>query len=278
MPQAFTGFETGYRAYYAPQPMFESPGGVSSELLGRVSLLNRSLSPAAPLIARTWELKFPNRPYYVPEPEGTAFHEFFGLETPKPEVTGSLVETGGLVGALTHANEELTEQMRSHAEQSFRMAMTPNVPDRETKLWEAQQRLTALRDVDQQAYIPCLLAVHTSLDRDLRRQALFFLVDAVLRNPEVFTAPPDLAAYFGDYDSGSQHSKMLEEQMRANIRIGDGNPQDPSAYALQAYCAWVLNDAARVRQAMERMDEAARQGTIDSKALAVRNALAAAME
>jgi hypothetical protein len=236
------------------------------------------LSPAAPLIARTWELKFPYRPYYVPEPEGTAFHEFFGLESPKPEVTGSLVETAGMVGALAYANEEWIAQMKSHAEQSFRVAMTPNVPERESRLWEAQQRLMALRDVDQGAHIPSLLAVHTSLDREARRQALFYLVDAVMRNPELFAEPLDLAAYFGDYDPSSRHSNLLEEQMRANIRIGEGNPQDPSAYALQAYCAWMLNDQARVRQAMEQMDEAARQGTLDNKALAVRNALAAAME
>jgi hypothetical protein len=234
-------------------------------------------------MGRSWQLRFPDRPCYVPEFGGTAFHEFFGLAPTKAEAASdSEVETIGVVGVLERENDQQISRMKARAEETFKQATTPDAQERVEKLWLAQQRLSAVTVMDTQTYVPCLLLVHVALGQSQTLQAFNHLADAVARRPSFFGARPNIASYYGDYDAQSEKSLILETQMRGNLQIGDQRPTWPGGYAVQAYCAWVLNDRVRVEYALGRVEELERQGIVDpkmlQKILAVHHAILAAIK
>jgi hypothetical protein len=131
--------------------------------------------------------------------------------------------------------------------------------------------LTSARDLDPESYVPSLLLVHVALGKNQLLLALRHLSDAVQRHPTLFVEQLDVASYFGDRES-------LDAQMRQYRRIGDERPEQADGYALQAYCAWVLDDQPSLKRALERM-MAANQGTGASAGIdAVRYALTAAVK
>ncbi|MFQ5805797.1 MAG: hypothetical protein ACE5I3_05035 [Phycisphaerae bacterium] len=284
MPAAFAFAQVGYNARPARLPSLAGMRGATPAELARVSGLWASQRPSVPLTGLgPYQIKLPDRPYYVPEPEGTALHEFFGL---KPMAVESRSETpvpvDGLVGLLEQENEQFLREYSSWALSAFKHAMRDRAQDGGDALWEAQQALTAVRDLDLEAYIPCLLLVHTALERDQIRVGVRRLADTVRRHPSIFIERPDVASYYGDAEwleeKQAWRSELLEQQMRKHLRIGDENPGHPGAYVLQAYCAWVLNDPTRVRYALDRLMAADQRAQVGAEAIAVRHALAAAMK
>ncbi len=284
MPQALTFAQVGYTPGRAPAPMFDSMGAVPSVQLARVSRLQASQSLTTPLGGRgPYHLRFPDRPYYALAPQGGAVHEFFGLTpTPAADASQTPVPIDGLVGLLEQENQRLVLELRSRALSSFRRAMNEDLPDRGELLSTAQRQLNTVRDLENRVSIPCLLLVHTALEKGQILQAVRHLAEAVRRQPSVFVDRPDIASYYGDAewlaDQQRSRSQLLEGQMRKYLRIGDENPGEPGAYVLQAYCAWMLNDRMRVKHTLDRMMAAEQEATVGAEIIAVRHALAVAIK
>jgi hypothetical protein len=283
MPQALTFAPVGYDASGGLSPVFGSLSGASNMVLARVSGLQASQSLTVPLTGLgPYQLAFPDRPYYLPEPQGSALHEFFGLKPTEAEGAPAVpVPVDGLVGLLEQENGRFLYEVRSQALRTFKRAMTEGVAERGELLSTAQQQLSTLRDLDRQAYLPCLLLTHVALENDQLLQAMGYLAEAVRRHPSVFVEGLDIASYYGDAklreDKQHWRSELLERQMRKHLRIGDENPGTPSTYVLQAYCAWVLNDQIRVKHALERLAAAEQEAQVSARIIPVRYALAAAM-
>jgi hypothetical protein len=205
----------------------------------------------------------------VPRPEGTAFHAFFGLKPSRAEgESQESIPADGVVGLLNQQNEKLLQRLEAQAFEAFKLATTDR-EDRDEQLSKARWALRTLRDQDREAYIPSLLLLHTALERSQVLLAMGYLVEAVQRHPTLFVEDPDVASYFGD-------PKVLERQARASLRVGDQSPH-PLHYALQAYCAWALDDHARAKHALERMLAEEHKVQVDAEVSAIRYALAAAM-
>jgi hypothetical protein len=65
--------------------------------------------------------------------------------------------------------------------------------------------------------------------------------------------------------------------MRRHLRVGDENPRLPEAYALQAYCAWVLDDRDAVSQALQRAEDVSRGEPVYYRIRALKAAMEAAL-
>jgi hypothetical protein len=248
--------------------------GPQTQDIAWASRLQASYSLAVPLtgIGPT-EIRLPNRPYFAPPLAGTTFHTFYGLRPTEPQPLSEVpIPDDGWVGLLELENNRVLEDSWERARELFKAA-TPErsgenlQPDFE-RLAEAEAALRVVRDLDREAYVPCLLLLHVALEKSQWLLAASHLRDAVRRHPAVFVEQPDLASYFGDPES-------LEVTARRNLRLGDASPT-AETYALQAYCAWVLDDRPRLKGALDRLT-AGDLVTRDIEELtAVRNALAAA--
>ena len=274
LPQAFTLSPPGAIVPTTVSPWAGALRGVPSHDVARAAGLQASMQLSVPLtgIGPT-EIRWPNRPYFVPEPTGTAFHEVFGLKPTEPRPLSEVpVPEDGWVGLLERENEEVFQQKRARALEEFKAA-TPEEEDEDTedreRLSEAQWALRVVRDLDRDAYIPCLLLAHVALKKHQVAAAITYLTDAVRRRPALFAERPDLASYFGD-------PKRLERTAREHLRIGDENPSPPN-YALQAYCAWVLDDRVRVKDALDKMTAEDLTTEMAPGVSAVRDAMAATL-
>jgi len=274
LPQAFTLSSPGAIVPTTASPWAGALRGVPTGDIARAARLQASMQLSVPLtgIGPT-EIQWLNRPYFVSEPTGTAFHEVFGLEPTETQPVSELPVPGdGWVGLLERENEEMLRQKRASAFEEFKAA-TPEDEDEDAddreRLSEAQRALRVVRDLDRDAYIPSLLLAHLSLEKRQGSAAITYLTDAVRRHPALFVERPDLASYFGD-------PKRLERMAREHLRIGDENPSAPN-YALQAYCAWVLDDRARVKNALDKMTAEDSTTEMTPGVSAVRDAMAAAL-
>ena len=241
--------------------------------IAAASGLVRALQPTVPLMGPSWSqdpITLRNRPYFVPQPEGKAFHAFVGLKPSRAKGESQVsIPADGVVGLLNQQNDEFLHGLEARALEAFKLAMTAR-EDRDEQLSTARWALRSVRDQDREAYIPSLLLLHTALERSQVLLAMGYLVEAVRRHPTLFVEDPDLASYFGD-------PKVLERQARAYLRVGDQSPH-PMNYALQAYCAWVLDDHARAKHAIERMMAEEHRVQVDAEVTAIRYALAAAIK
>jgi hypothetical protein len=262
--------QTGYLARRTPGS-FRWTGQLTEWELQSASEFTRATRPEVPLSGPRLAVGDPARlPFFVAEPEGTAFHQFFGLRPPRPEAAREEPPSfESLAGVLEQENEQFINERRTQALAAFKRATRPDVEDVGEALSQARALLTAVRDLDRDAYLPSLLLVHVALQRGTTLLAVCHLADAVRRHPAFFVERPDLALYFAQ-------PAVLEEQMRRNLRIGDETPGQPGVYALQAYCAWVLNDRARVTYALDQLAAADQEGELDAKAKTVLYALRAA--
>jgi len=283
MPQALTFAPLGYSARRAPWPSLAATRGATGGALARISRMAAAQRFSVPLTGlRPSYIRLADRPYYVPTPQGTAFHEFFELTPTQAEpASETAIPVEGLVGLLEQENENVFRRIESQALEAFKAA-TRDAEGGSELLSTAQQQLITVRDLDRQAYLPSLLLVHTALEKSQLRLAMYYLADVVQRHPAVFVERPDLASYYGDAewleDKQRWRSALLERRMRKHLRIGDENPGLPSGYLLQAYCAWVLNDQTRVRHALDQMLAAEQKEAVGAEIIAVRYALAAAVK
>jgi hypothetical protein len=170
---------------------------------------------------------------------------------------------------LERENDEYRREQESEALERFKAATAEGVEQHFERLSEAQVALRMVRDLNRDAYIPSLLLIHIALEKRQLSGAIVHLADAVKRHPAVFVERPDIASYFGD-------PELLERTARAYLKIGDTS-RTSEAYALQAYCAWVLDDRARLREALDRMVTGELAMLESRETAAVRTALIAAV-
>ncbi|MBU0616793.1 MAG: hypothetical protein KKI02_03670 [Planctomycetes bacterium] len=271
LPQAFLSRQPGSNAPTTVSPWAGALRGAQAREVAWASRLQASFQLSVPLVGiAPTRIRLPNSPYFVPEATGTAFHTFFGLKPTEPEPLSQVpIPDDGWVGLLERENDELLLRKKAEALEIFKAATRDGVEQRFERLSEAEAALRMVRDLDREAHIPCLLLLHVALERHQLLGAATHLADAVRRHPAVFVERPDLASYFGD-------PKLPEQTARAYLKVGDSD-QTPEAYALQAYCAWVLNDRTRLKDALDQMTADDIPMQRGSAIVAIRNALAAAV-
>jgi len=283
LPQAFAFAPVGYVVPPYASKSSASWLGAANELdLARVTLLQASERLTVPLtgLGYTGPPLVP-RPYFAPQPAASAVHGFFGLVPAQPAFdSAGTAPVPDVVTLLERKNQERAERQREQALAAFRQALTASAEQRPDALAGAHRDLANWRNLDPTAHLPCQLLVHVALAEQSYLLAMEYLGQAVQRYPALFATPPGLAAYFGDAESvaGVLRSRLLETQMREHLQIGDRNPGVAGAYALQAYCAWVLGDAVRLRDALDKLKAAEEQAqAADPKLVAMRQALSAAL-
>jgi len=272
IPQAFTWGTVGYQARLAPLPEFGAIGTYSTMELQRASRLQQSMSLAVPLSGiRSTAIRPVQGPYYAPASQPDAFNDFFGLTPADQQWVERSVPPDGIIGLLEQENERVLAQRRAQALAAFRLATTPGVEDPAQTLSEAERSLMAVHNLDPSDHVASLLLIHVALQRQQTLRAIRHLVDVVRRRPALFVEQPGLAGYFGD-------PGVLEAQMRGNLQVGEQHPGDAGAYALEAYCAWVLKDNRRIMESLRRMVGATDISKPDAGVDAIRFALLATME
>jgi hypothetical protein len=270
MPEALLLGEVGSSAPGTVSPWARALRGAQASDLAWASGLQTSFGLGVPLsgIGRTG-IQLSGSPYFVPEATGTEFQLFFGLEPTEPAPTEELpVPEGGWIELLERENEEHLLRKEADALERFKLATQADVDQRRERLSEAQTALRAIRDLDREAYIPCLLLLHVALEKHQMLGASAYLTDAVRRHPAVFVERPDLASYFGD-------PELLDQTARDYLTY---ESRTAEAFALRAYCAWVLNDRARVKDALGHMTADGVPAQNPDEIIAIRNALAAAIQ
>ena len=246
---------------------------VNRDLL-RASGLQAATEPGTPLMgwpSYSQQILKARRPYFAADAGGSAFNEFFGL-TPAEETPLAAEGPGaakGLTELLAQQNDQSIRRIEARAIEIFKLA-TAGREDSGELLSRARWALCVARDMDPRTRVSPVLLIHAALQQNQPLSAVGYLFDAVERNPDLFVEWPDLASYFGD-------PQILETQARMYLRAGDQRPS-PAACALQAYCAWVLGDQTRVRQALSQLVDSEGEGQSDAGLETFRYALAAALK
>lgn len=231
-------------------------GIVDSDALRDISGLAQATSPFNSPSGWIPEdhLKLSGQPI-LPDLGDSPYHQFFRLEPtprnqpakpvePRPEVSAS-----SLYEAIHEADMSM---MTERAVRLFRAATQTEVIDRIERLSQAQDTLSSILYINPNAYTPALLCVFLALEREQVHFALNKLLQAVERNPDLFREKPNLAQYFGD-------PKLLNAQLRKFALRDVVHQSDAAMLAIQAYCAWLLDDLPRVRQALEAATRAAEE-------------------
>jgi hypothetical protein len=280
MPRAFLPGQVGVVARPTASLWGRALSGPQVNEIAWASRLQASFSLAVPLtgIGPT-EIQLPYNSYFAPPPAGTEFHAFYGLTPTEPRSDlETEIPADGWVALLELENSRAVANTWKRARELFKAATEDKVAGRFEYLAEAGAALRVVRDLDREAYIPCLLLLHVALERNQVLLAASHLTDAARRHPSVFVERPNLAAYFHDHAAGAtasdDRSKVLEQTARAYLKIGDLTGR-PEAYAVQAYCAWILDDQARLKGALAQLT-VGKLGPRNIERLSdVRNALAA---
>ena len=270
LPQAFLSRQPESNAPTTVSPWARALRGAQAREVAWASRLQASFQLSVPLVGiGPTRIRLPNSPYFVPEATGTAFHTFFGLKPTEPEPLSQVpIPDDGWVGLLERENDELLLRKKAEALEIFKAATRDGVEQRFERLSEAEAALRMVRDLDREAHIPCLLLLHVALERQQLLGAATYLADAVRRHPAVFVERPDLASYFGD-------PELPEKIARKYLKIGDES-RTAETYALQAYCAWILNDQTRLKDALDQTTADDLPPHNVNEIGAIRNALAAA--
>lgn len=288
------GFSGGTGGGFGPPPSELLPSAVgfpryvpfTAPIIGDLRLTTGALQNYSGFSARTsleapiggWDLgpaPEAKTPLFMnPEPR-TPFCEFFGMRAsdPKPQPTdlpSREIESNAI--ALRDVNDQYVASLWRRAETVFKQATDPNEPDHYDRMGRAVRLLSTVRDLDRTSYLPSLLIVHASLDRQQPTLAAVNLLDAVERNPGLFVED-DL--HLDEYFSAAP---QLKEQARAYLRVGELDASDPAMSALQAYCAWIAGDRARARQALETTTELALASREISRYRQFRTAMEAALQ
>ena len=290
VPQAFMARAVGIRV---PPPSVPSwaLGRSSNAALAVASRLTQSQRLDAPLYGfAPREVDITGLPYYAPAPPADSFHAFFGLAPRSPQrVKPTAAQMFDPIKALEQDNTRYIDERLKSALTLLAQATRPDAKNREQLLNQTQQSLVAVVRLRPDSHEAQLLLVNVALMRQHTLQALCYLKQLVANRPTIFVEKPDIARCFGDYapadttttggagDARRGRSRQFETLMRENLRIGDDSPSMPQMYAIQAYCAWALNDRARLRQALQRIETAGFTGQARESMTRVRYALAAAL-
>jgi len=163
------------------------------------------------------------------------------------------------------------DEIERKAHAAFKRGTTPTDPEADEQLSRALGLYEALIRADPSRRMPMLLAIHAALAKEQITRAERALMSLAVQHPNVFLERPDISSHFGD-------PTVLSQQMVQFMRIGDTWGDDLQAYALQAYCAWVLNDTARLRRALQRIRELSREHFSDERVRRVEYALRVALD
>ncbi len=222
---------------------------------------------------RDLELPLPNVPigyvpaltasWYTPQPPTTPFQQLSGLRPPPPKDPPALIPSAP--DRLNARTDERLARIRQEALALFRAATKATrerCEDCDVNLSKAVQRLRQVRDLDRSDALAVLLMMHGSLEQERPTRASQELLQAFRRRPQtLFAEARDLDRYFGDVPPDAEppvYSAYLNEQMRRYSRIGTLNKTSAEAFALQAYCAWRLNEPTETRAALAELERLAR--------------------
>lgn len=283
VPAAFDIADLGYGRFYPGQSIYVNIGRSSPGDSLLVSRYGASMSMTVPLggIGKT-SIPIPSTPFFAPPEPRSAFHDFYGL-TPSPKAEADPTESAAASTAVydpaalfEKKNAEIIDlRMRNARQALHEVLVNTKAIDEEVARQERMSRLigtlSGVRALEKQDYLPCLMLLHLTLEKNQPIRSLQYLFDVVERNPNFFAEPPDLAEIFGSRE-------FLEEQARRFIRIGDTTPGEPAGYALQAYCAWVLGDLVRVRESLQRVEELNATDARSEEAESLRIALGSALK
>lgn len=282
IPAAFDLAEVGYSRFYPGQSAYAGIGRSTTSDLMTVSRYGQSMSMSVPITGLgNQAMRLPATPYFAPEPPESAFHAFFGLspavEEPAP-AAGAGTTKFDPAALFEERNAALLDlRMRNATAELAELLTIPNAETQDQALARAERMsqlitsLSGVRQLDRSDYLPCLMLVHLTLEKDQPVRATNYLFDVVQRNPRVFLEPPDMAKLFGSQEN-------LERQGRRYLRIGDSTENDPAGYALQAYAAWLVRDRVRVEQALQQIDRLNSTDAHSDNAEAFRVAMAAYLQ
>jgi hypothetical protein len=259
MPAAFLMGTPGFAVEGRTDNPFRLPNLRDQDRISRYAGLKQSLQHSRPLLPdnRVYPI-MAKGPYYAVESnrDRGGFSGLFDLspsDTDEPTRVATPDEPILTYGELLEReNAAYLQRSKDRAAAAFKKGTNPKQENRGEHLAQAADLLAQVMRTDFTDPTPALLAVHTALERDYMAVAQRSLLDLVFRDPEIFSHEPDVAKYFGD-------ARALENQMRRFRRAGE-NTRDPSAWALQAYCSWVLGDAAGTQIAVKQMLDNNRQG------------------
>lgn len=210
--------------------------------------------------------------YFAPAVASQTFEEYFqlggGTSTAAPEPQAPF-ET--LSDALFAVNQEVLRDRQGRALAVFRQAMTPSADAaaRDAQIHQAMLLLDLLVKGGARADLPELLMVHGAMERLHDFEAVSHLLSLVQNNPKAFEQKPDLTSFFPE-------PKVLEDQLRARLRVGDESGNWAGAYVLQAYCCWMLGENGRAQAALRKAHELNAGVEADLRIRAAAQALAAA--
>ncbi|MBU0641242.1 MAG: hypothetical protein KKB50_20480 [Planctomycetes bacterium] len=234
---------------------FQAP---SDSRIAFASNYERAIRQDTPVGGWSWEGRAPVlrlSGYQTPAEEPTAFHEFFGVR-PAPETATLPPESSEPIYVQTERHtESRVRDLEQRALARFKAATFGEREGKAEELTRAMDLLISVRDLDPEAYMPCLLVFHASLERNRIAQALHALTAAIKRHPTVFVEQPDIASYFGD-------PRVFQRQMRRYVRLEEEHVKSHEEYSVQAYCAWALADRARLRATLDKLEELVNSGDL----------------
>ncbi len=212
----------------------------------------------------------------VPLDTGTAsdpFSQFFDLRPPAPKKPATQPVQLRPLAWVDGMEREQAQRIEAVAQQAlwhFKQAMATQAKNRPVLLTKAVQALRRWRDLDPRDATPCLLLVHVCLARSQPLTAVLNLADAIRREPKRFAKPPELARYFDD-------PQLLTDQLQSFLLGGVTGPDTAEWWLLRAYCAWMLDDLPRMRDALRNLTDKRREILSREALVLMRNTLEASV-
>lgn len=256
-PIAFQLGSPGFEIDAQPVNVFRFQGGASGSQLMYQSGLEHAQSRQTPLTG--WAPAVPRAvetAYYAPKPDRSPFNRYFGLQS-APSVTAPVEQASGepslnYADLLEDENRIAIQKTLARAHDAFKKGTDPDVEGRQEQLTRAIELYANVSRIDREAVLPGILTIHAALEKGQLMVAGRALLEIVRRDSSVFLAPTELRRFFGD-------PRVLDVQLRTYRRVGELNPGSTFAFALQAYCNWLLDDSARAREALAKMETLNRQ-------------------
>jgi hypothetical protein len=246
------------------QTYFGSGLGSNDSAISEMSGLGRATSLNLPLPGLSAnELPGLTSYLYTPKPEPSRFDDLLGLVPSQAPPSGPTAPT--MVAGLQAQTEDRAAQALQVGIALFRQGTVEmrdvntgsyaQCADCEQNLKSAFQRFRMSRDLDPHSALPLVLMAHAALEQDQPREAISYLMQAVIRQPGFLTSDPEpFDRYFGDAQNGAGHSAFLVAQMRRYVRVAALEGEMSGAKVLSAYCALRLGEYIQARDLADQLD------------------------
>ena len=255
LPAALSFGQTGIVSLRIPEPLDRRIVRRADPELRSITGFNAATSFEIPfgltMLAAPRVTGVPGR---VPEPAPDAFSLFFDLRPPPKKPASRPAGAGPVdwVQGVENVRRQQLETLGKQAVWLFRQAMEAPDDERPKLLSEAVDALRRWRELDARNATPCLLLAHAALARSQALSAVLYLTDALRRDAKLFEKPPDLTSYF-------PKPQVLRELLQTYLLGGIEGPDTAEWWALRAYCAWMLEDRGRLREALDQMIDKPRE-------------------